>query len=132
MTFVRKIKVGKRVYYAEVKNERVDGKVVQRHIRYLGKDPKAPRRRFDIEPVHLGFLTIGMMERVLTPEDVFEMLISKGEVVTKRDLEKVGIEYVFLKKTMYVCLYEKKKSLLKKDVKFVKKKRLFTKRTRGR
>jgi hypothetical protein len=49
------------------------------------------------------------MERVLTPEDVFEMLISKGEVVTKRDLEKVGIEYVFLKK-LCTFVYTKRRN----------------------
>lgn len=39
MSFIRKIKTGKKVYFAEVKNKRIDGKVVQRHIRYLGKEP---------------------------------------------------------------------------------------------
>lgn len=38
MSFVRKIKKGKRVYLAEVENVRIDGKVTQRHIRYIGKE----------------------------------------------------------------------------------------------
>lgn len=38
MTFVRKVKVGKRIYLAEVKNARKDGKVKQEFIRYLGRE----------------------------------------------------------------------------------------------
>ena len=38
MSFVRRIKKGDAVYLAEVENRRVDGKVVQRHLRYIGRD----------------------------------------------------------------------------------------------
>lgn len=38
MSFIRKIKRGGKVYLAEVENVRIDGKVVQRHIRYVGKE----------------------------------------------------------------------------------------------
>lgn len=38
MTFVRKIKRGKYVYLAEVQNVWKDGKVRQKHIRYVGKE----------------------------------------------------------------------------------------------
>lgn len=37
MSFIRKIKKGDKVYLAEVENRRVEGKVVQRFIRYVGK-----------------------------------------------------------------------------------------------
>jgi hypothetical protein len=37
MSFIRKIKKGDRIYLAEVENRRVEGKVVQRFIRYVGK-----------------------------------------------------------------------------------------------
>lgn len=37
MSFIRKIKKGDRTYLAEVENRRIDGKVVQRFIRYVGK-----------------------------------------------------------------------------------------------
>ena len=39
MSFIRKIKKGKNVYFAEVENKRIDGKIVQRHIRDNGKEP---------------------------------------------------------------------------------------------
>lgn len=38
MAFIRKIKKAGKTYLAEVENVRVDGKVVQRHIRYIGKE----------------------------------------------------------------------------------------------
>jgi len=37
MSFVREIKRGDKIYLAEVRNKRVGGKVVQEHIRYIGK-----------------------------------------------------------------------------------------------
>jgi hypothetical protein len=38
MSFIRRIKRGDKVYLAEVENLRIDGKVVQRHIRYVGRE----------------------------------------------------------------------------------------------
>jgi len=38
MSFIRKIRRNGKIYLAEVKNERIDGKVVQKHIRYIGKE----------------------------------------------------------------------------------------------
>jgi transposase len=38
MSFIRRIKRGKKIYLAEVKNVRVNNKVVQKHIRYVGKE----------------------------------------------------------------------------------------------
>jgi hypothetical protein len=38
MSFIRKIRKGDRTYLAEVESHRVEGKVVQRFIRYVGKD----------------------------------------------------------------------------------------------
>jgi hypothetical protein len=38
MSFTRKIKKGDRVYLAEVENKWIDGKCVQKHIRYIGRE----------------------------------------------------------------------------------------------
>lgn len=38
MAFIRKIKKGEYTYLAEVESKRVNGKVVQRHIRYVGRE----------------------------------------------------------------------------------------------
>ena len=37
MSFIRRIKRGGRVYLAEVQNQWINGKCVQRHIRYVGR-----------------------------------------------------------------------------------------------
>lgn len=38
MSFIRKIKKGGGIYLAEVENRRIHGRVVQRHIRYIGRE----------------------------------------------------------------------------------------------
>jgi hypothetical protein len=38
MSFIRRIKRGASIYLAEVENVRVGGKVIQKHIRYVGKE----------------------------------------------------------------------------------------------
>ena len=38
MSFVRKVKIGNKIYLSEVENKRINGKVVQKHIRYVGKE----------------------------------------------------------------------------------------------
>ena len=38
MTFIKRFRKGDRVYLAEVENKRVQGKVVTRYIRYMGKE----------------------------------------------------------------------------------------------
>jgi transposase len=38
MSFIRRIKKGNAVYLAEVENRRVNGKVLQKHIRYVGRE----------------------------------------------------------------------------------------------
>ena len=37
MSFIRKIKKNGKIYLAEVENKRINGKTVQKHIRYVGK-----------------------------------------------------------------------------------------------
>ena len=37
MSYIRKIKKNGKVYLAEVEGKRINGKVVQKHIRYIGK-----------------------------------------------------------------------------------------------
>ena len=38
MSFIRKIKKGNKIYLAEVEGKRINGKVVQKHIRYIGRE----------------------------------------------------------------------------------------------
>jgi transposase len=39
MSFIRKYRVGGKIYLAEVESRRIEGKVVQRFIRYVGRQP---------------------------------------------------------------------------------------------
>lgn len=130
MTFVRKIKIGKRIYYAEVKNERVGKKVIQHHIRYLGTDPDAPKRKFEIEKMHFGYIAQLILANALTPQDIFQMLKNKGEVVTEMALEKLGIEYQFAKKTISITPYPKsEKKTRKKSAENAERNSIYTKHT---
>lgn len=55
MAFVRRIKRNGRIYEALVENKRIDGKVVQRHIRYLGLAPEESQPK---KKVNIGSLEI--------------------------------------------------------------------------
>jgi hypothetical protein len=57
MSFVRKIKRGNQIYLAEVENIRIKGKVVQRHIRYVG-------REVDNKPMLTGSVATSTVDRV--------------------------------------------------------------------
>jgi len=108
--FQRKNKDGTvKTYYAEVESVREGGKVVQKYIRSMGTDPNSPTN-FSLEPVHFSYLALRLIQGVLTPNDVFEMLEGMGQPVTKRDLESIGIHYDFGKKTFYIYLYYMKNS----------------------
>ena len=122
MTFIRKIKQRGKIYYAEVENQWIDGKCVQKHIRSLGTDPENPRN-IPIEPTHFSYLSLRLMQGSLTPNDLFEMLENMGQPVRKEDLKRLGIHYDFEKKTYSISLYYKNtsKSKTKHNAKNAKK-----------
>ena len=122
-TFKRKNKDGTiKTYYAEVESVRVEGKVVQRYVRSLGTDPGHPNN-IPIEPVHFSYLALKLMQEALTPNDLFEMLDKMGHPVKKEELERIGINYDFEKKTYSISLFYKKisKSTTQTDAISVKK-----------
>jgi hypothetical protein len=109
MSFIRKIKQRGKTYYAEVENVWIDGKCVQRHIRSLGIDPNHPTI-FNIQPVHFSYIAVRLMQGDLTPYEVFELLESMGEPVSRDSLERMGIFYDFGKKTFFISLFYKNRS----------------------
>lgn len=109
MSFIRKIKQRGKTYYAEVENVWIDGKCVQRHIRSLGTDPDHPTN-FNIQPVHFSYIAVRLMQGDLTPYEVFELLESMGEPVSRDSLERMGIFYDFGKKTFFISLFYKNRS----------------------
>ena len=121
MGFIRKIKQRGKTYYAEVENQWINGKSVQKHIRSLGTDPGHPNN-IPLEPVHFSYLALRLMQDALTPNDLFEMLEKMGQPVKKEALERIGINYDFGKKTYSISLFYKKtsKSRTPTDVKYAK------------
>lgn len=121
-TFKRKNKDGTvRTYYAEVESVRVGDKVIQRYVRPLGTDPEHPKN-IPLEPVHFSYLALRLMQDALTPNDLFEMLEKMGQPVKKEELERISINYDFVKKTYSISLFYKKisRSRTKTDVKNAK------------
>ncbi len=122
-TFKRKNKNGTiKTYYAEVESVRVGDKVFQRYVRSLGTDPEHPKN-IPIEPVHFSYLALRLMQDALTPNDLFEMLEKMGQPVKKEELERIGINYDFGKKTYSISLFYKRisRSRTPIDVKYAKK-----------
>ena len=109
MVFIRQIKQRGKIYYAEVENQWIKGKCVQKHIRSLGTDPNNPTK-ISIEPVHFSYLALRLMQDALTPSDLFEMLEKMGQPIRKDDLAGICINYDFEKKTYSISLFYKKKS----------------------
>lgn len=112
-TFKRKNKDGTiKTYYAEVESVRIGDKVLQRYVRSLGTDPEHPTN-IPIEPVHFSYIALRLMQDALTPNDLFEMLEKMGQPIKKEDLERIGINYDFEKKTYSISLFYRKKSISK-------------------
>ncbi len=65
MSFIRKIKQGNQVYYNEAVNLRVNGKVWQKHIRYIGKYCDNPNF-FSMDIIHFGCIATRLMQCALT------------------------------------------------------------------
>ncbi len=109
MSFIRKIRNRGQVYYAEVENRKVNGKVVQRYIRYVGKRPD-DSRNFTLDTVHFGYIATRLMQGDLTANELLDMLEGMGHRVPREDLEAVGIRYSFKKNSITLSLYNARKS----------------------
>ena len=119
MSFIRGKKVGGVIYYSEVENVRVNGKVVQKHIRYIGKDKDNPDH-IPIEKVHFGYIATRLMQGNLSPNELFGMIEKMGNHVNRENLERVGLFYDFKKNSFSLSLY-RKRSVDRKDAESTKK-----------
>lgn len=82
MSFVRKIKRGNQIYLAEVENIRVEGKVVQKHIRYVGKE-------VDNKPLLSGSVATSKLDRVT----IYGPLLILDEIAKQIGLAELLGEY---------------------------------------
>ena len=112
---VRKNKNGTVVtYYEEVESHRVNGKVVQTHIRSLGRDKEKPDS-FPVERVHFGYIATRLMQGDLSVNELFDMIEKMGHNVSRENLERIGLFYDFKKNSFSLSLYRKRSSGKQKD-----------------
>jgi transposase len=78
MSFIRKIKRGNSIYLAEVQNSWVDGKVVQKHIRYVGKE-------VDNKPFLTGSVERASIDKVA----IYGPLLVLDEIARELDLSSL-------------------------------------------
>jgi len=94
-TFIRKIKQGDKIRYAEVWNERQGKKVIQHHVRYLGSDPNnlPEPSSFQIEKVHFGYLAQLILSDTLSADDVYVMLNGMGKSIERKEIKDIVIRH---------------------------------------
>jgi hypothetical protein len=82
MSFIRKIKKGNKVYLAEVENVRINGKTVQKHLRYVGKE-------VNNQPILAGSVATATVERVT----IYGPLLILHEIASQIGLSSLLGEY---------------------------------------
>ena len=94
-TFIRKIKQGDKIRYAEVWNERRGKKIIQHHVRYLGSDPNnlPEPSSFNIEKIHFGYLAQLILSDSLSADDIYLMLDGMGKSVERKEIKDILIRY---------------------------------------
>jgi hypothetical protein len=110
-TFIRKIRQGDKIRYAEVWNERRGKKVIQHHVRYLGSDPDnlPDPSLFDIEKIHFGYLAQLILSDTISADDVYLMLDGMGKPVKRKELKEIVIRYnIEGKKTRLRLVFRRK------------------------
>ena len=114
MTFIRAIKKGGHTYYQEVENRWINGKTVQKHIRYVGKDKDRPSA-IPLKRVQFGFIATRLMQGDLSPNELPDMIEKMGHRVSRENLERIGLYYSFKKNSFSLSLYRKRSSGKQKD-----------------
>jgi transposase len=100
MTFIRKLKVGDKVYLAEVKSIRENGKVKQKFIKYLGREMNGkPIRKVDINNIKiknikrsLDVLAIDNLAEQLTINSIknkYLLSLIYSQLLEKRSINKL-------------------------------------------
>jgi len=118
-TFIRKIKQGDKIRYAEVWNERRGKKIIQHHVRYLGSDPNnlPEPSSFNIEKIHFGYLAQLILSDTLSADDIYLMLDGMGKSVERKEIKDILIRYKLNeRKTRLHLVFPKKR---KNDVQSV-------------
>lgn len=107
MVFIRKIKKGEKIYYQEVENKWINGKTVQKHIRYIGKDRASPST-IPMNKVHFGYIATRLMQGDLSTNELFDLVDKMGNHVSRENLERIGLFYDFKKNSFSLSLYRRR------------------------
>jgi hypothetical protein len=113
-TFIRKIKQGDKIRYAEVWNERQGKKVIQHHVRYLGSDPNnlPEPSSFNIEKIHFGYLAQLILSDTLSADDIYLMLDGMGKSVERKEIKEIVIRHnLDKKKTRLHLVFPRKRKI---------------------
>jgi hypothetical protein len=111
-TFIRKIKQGDKIRYAEVWNERQGKKIIQHHVRYLGSDPdNLPElSSFEIEKLQFGYLAQLILSDSLSANDIYLMLDGMGKSIERKEIKQIILRYKLdEKKTQLQLIFQKKR-----------------------
>lgn len=111
-TFIRKIKQGNKIRYAEVWNERQGKKIIQHHVRYVGSDPdNLPEpSSFIIEKLHFGYLAQLLLRDSLSANDIYLMLDGMGKSIERKEIKQIIIRYKLdEKKTILQLIFSRKR-----------------------
>ncbi|MDP1678186.1 MAG: hypothetical protein Q8L88_15120 [Bacteroidota bacterium] len=111
-TFIRKIKQGNKIRYAEVWNERQGKKIIQHHVRYVGSDPdNLPEpSSFIIEKLHFGYLAQLLLSDSLSANDIYLMLDGMGKSIERKEIKQIIIRYKLdEKKTILQLIFSRKR-----------------------
>jgi hypothetical protein len=94
-TFIRKIKQGDKIRYAEVWNEREGKKIIQHHVKYLGSDPdNLPEpSSFVIENLQFGYLAQLILSDSLSANDIYLMLDGMGKSIERKEIKQIIIRH---------------------------------------
>ncbi len=105
-TFIRKIKQGDKIRYAEVWNERQVKKIIQHHVRYLGSDPdNLPEpSSFVIENLQFGYLAQLILSDSLSANDVYLMLDGMGKSIERKEIKQIIFRYKLDEKKTHLQL----------------------------
>jgi hypothetical protein len=113
-TFIRKIKQGEKIRYAEVWNERQGNKIIQHHVRYLGSDPEnlPETSSFAIENLQFGYLAQLILRDSLSANDIYTMLDGMGKSIERKEIKQIVFRYKLdEKKTHLQIIFLKKRKM---------------------
>lgn len=100
MSFIRKVKVGEKVYLSEVENTRINGKVKQKFLRYIGREMNGkPIRKVEVNNIKienvkrsLDVLAIDKIAEELKLKELqnkFILALVYSQLLEKRSINKL-------------------------------------------